>query len=219
MRLSLRLLGALIFVGLLAGCGRPARIASSALSPTETQQLKVQLARLETALQQHSPALAAQLAPPAAATEIARLRTELGGAEIQSLELWFRWHDGSTGDGALILPLGFHLSARSALADRQAIRAIPLIQERRKSSIKLLEDGSGDGFFLDLTASTPRVFYHMLEDGSNYQDFGRLDEFVGFIAQVHEAGLGSASQSGRGDYDLKKYGVLEAAYLQAKSRP
>jgi hypothetical protein len=214
-----RLLGVLLVVVLLAGCGRPARVASSPLSAAEAQQLKDQLTRLDAALQRHSPALAGLLAPPAGATEIARLRAELNGAEIQPLELWFQWHDGSGKDTALIVPLGFFLSSRSALADRKAIRDIPFVQERRKSSIKLLEDGSGDGFFLDLTGPNPRVFYHMLEDGSTYQDFGRLDEFVGFIAQVHEAALGGANQSGRVDYDLKKYGALEAAYLQAKSRP
>jgi hypothetical protein len=219
MNLPARFLGTLLLVVLLAGCGRPAKVASSPLSAAEEQQLKTQLARLDAALQQHAPGLAAQLAPPAAAAEIALLRAALGGAEIQPLELWFQWHDGSTKDATLILPLGFFLSARSALADRKAIQDIPFVQERRKSSIKLLEDGSGDGFFLDLSGSKPRVFYHMLEDGSTYQDFGRLDEFVGFIAQVHEAALGSAGQSGGVDYDLKKYGALEAAYLQAKSRP
>jgi hypothetical protein len=87
------------------------------------------------------------------------------------------------------------------------------VDSKRKRAIKILEDGAGDGFFLDLSSPNPRVFYHMLEDPFP-RDYGTLQEFVQFIADVHASGVVSPDKHGMADFDLEKYDRLESDYLR-----
>lgn len=90
-------------------------------------------------------------------------------------------------------------------------RSLPFIDAKRRTAIKILDDGCGDGFFLDISSPAPRVFYHMLEDPSP-RDYGTLEEFVRFIAKVHAAGIVSLETDGMVVFDLSAYEKLEREY-------
>ena len=49
-----------------------------------------------------------------------------------------------------VTTLGYPLSVQESLDDREMEQKIALIDSLRKGSVKILEDGSGDGFFLDV---------------------------------------------------------------------
>jgi hypothetical protein len=104
------------------------------------------------------------------------------------------------------------LSITESLADRKMIRDIPFVDAKRKSALKIMDDGAGDGFFLDIASATPRVFYHMLEDPYP-RDYGTLQEFVDFITDVHAAGLATEREKGMVEFDLPRYQKVEAEYL------
>jgi hypothetical protein len=215
-----RLFPIVLLLVLLGGCGQP-KIKPVSLSPEDERKLAGELAALDAVLRQHTPQVAAKLNPPAAPADIARLRTELAGAIIQPLEAWFQWHNGAARQPGpvVLIPLGRPVDLRAALAERNLIRQIPLVPTRRKLALKILDDDAGDGFFVDLVGGQARVFYHMLEDPDSYQDYGRLEEFVGFIRSVHEAQILAIAKEGPDEFDLQKYQMLEAAYFGRKSQP
>ncbi len=95
---------------------------------------------------------------------------------------------------------------------RRTIQSIPFVDSKRKQAIKLLDDGAGDGFFLDVSSAAPRVFYHMLEDPGP-RDYGPLDSFVEFLTQVHRSGLTAANENGTVDFDLDRYDAIQSDYL------
>lgn len=209
-----------LFFSLLAmtliGClpsGTVSPPVSSGLSPKERQALRTSLAKLEKSLQEKSPFVHSTLSDPASEEELARLWSELDDQKVECLEVWYRWHNGSKLPENQLLPLGRMLSIAEAVEDRHREKEIPLIDAKRKSALKILDDGSGDGFFVDVGSTKPRVFYHMLEDGYP-QDFGTLGEFVGFISDVHAAGLARQIENGLIVFDFKRYQVLEQKYLQ-----
>lgn len=96
--------------------------------------------------------------------------------------------------------------------DRELTKKIPFVDSKRKNALKLLDDGCGDGYFLDITTANPRVFYHMLEDPFP-RDYGVLQDFVAFIADVHAAGLATEDEMGAVTFDLDRFQVLESKYL------
>ena len=106
------------------------------------------------------------------------------------------------------------LPIAEAIADRQQIQSIPLVDAQRQSAIKILSDAAGDGFFLDAESPNPRVFYHMLEDPYP-RYYGTLSQFVDFIESIHAAGLATKNEVGMVDFDYEGYQELEAAYLQS----
>jgi hypothetical protein len=187
---------------------------------TDKQQdaFKASLAKLDDAVATKAPFLFAKLAPGATRDEIDTLRSGLGGAQIQCLELWYRWHNGCAGRITDLLPLGRMLSIAEALRDRQETQDIPFVDAKRKNALKILDDSAGDGFFLDIASPNPRVFYHMLEDPYP-RDFGTLQEFVGFIGDVHAAGLASENEHGMVAFDLDRYQKIEAEYLEKIRKP
>jgi hypothetical protein len=194
---------------LVVGCGSP-KIEQSTMTEGERTELKAALAKLDAVLREKADFISSKLAPPAGDKVINDLRQGLGGSQVECLELWYRWHNGS--DRLIdILPLGRMLSVQEALHDREMEREIPFVDSKRLAAIKILEDGSGDGFFLDISSTRPRVFYHMLEDPFP-RDFGRLEKFVEFIAQVHNSGLSSRNDNGMVRFDLDKYHELERKY-------
>jgi hypothetical protein len=210
-------LALVLAVGVAAtGCGQHAPVNSN-LSAQQQKALSASLAKLDDALKNASPFVFARLAPGATPDKIARLRSELGGAQIQSLELWYQWHDGCTDQTADLLPLGRMLSIEEALEDRNETQQIPLVDAKRKSALKILDDGAGDGFFLDIASPSPRVFYHMLEDPYP-RDYGTLKEFVTFIRDVHAAGLASQNENGRVAFDLDRYQKMESEHLESISQ-
>lgn len=194
------------------GCGRPTAIRS-VMTPEEGDELQASLAELESALTKHSPFIHSKLAAPASEEGIAALREGLGGVEVQCLETWYRWHNGCVDNLTDFLPLGRMLSISEALDDREMIQEYPFVDSKRKSAIKILEDGAGDGFFLDVSSSEPRVFYHMLEDPFP-RDYGALRHFAQFIARVHSSGVASLDENGMVDFDLVEYDRIESDYLR-----
>jgi hypothetical protein len=188
------------------------------MSDKQQAALSASLAKLDDTLARKSPFIFAKLASPATAEDIRTLRIELGGAEIQCLELWYRWHNGCTGHITDVLPLGRMLSIAEALEDRKGIQGTPFVDAKRKSALKILDDGAGDGFFLDIVSPNPRVFYHMLEDPYP-RDYGTLPEFVTFITDVHAAGLASENEHGMVAFDLDRYQKIEAKYLKGLGKP
>jgi hypothetical protein len=202
----------LSFVALvLAGCARP-DATSSMLSVESRQALELSLAELQAELQKNAPFILEKLSGPASDEQIAQLRVELDGAEVQCLEVWYRWHNGCDDPLTRILPLGRMLSIAESTEDRRAIQSIPFVDTKRKQAIKLLDDGAGDGFFLDVSSAAPRVFYHMLEDPWP-RDYGPLDSFVEFLTQVHRSGLATVNENGMVDFDWERYDAIQSDYL------
>jgi hypothetical protein len=173
------------------------------MSAADLKSLEASLERLDKVLSEKVPAIHANLAPGATDAEIADLRTSLEGNQIEALEVWFRWHNGCTGTPCRLLPLG----------DRSMIREIALVGNRRKAVIKILDDGAGDGFFLDITSPAPKVFYEMLEDPFP-RYYGTLEEFADFITAVFDSGAITVNQAGEFDYDSDRYEELETAHLK-----
>lgn len=197
--------------------GTPKSI-SSTLTAREKRELNNALQRLDDVLKEKAPALHANLNPPAGKAEIADLRGVLDGNTVESLEMWFQWHNGVSAAPASLLPLGEPISLRRAILERKRIGKIPLVDGLRKSSVKILEDGFGDGYFLDVTSSRPLVFYHMLEDPYP-QYYGTLAEFANFIADGFESEVLFLNGAGEFDYDEAKFYALEEKHLNSASRP
>lgn len=187
------------------------------MSENDESALKANLRKLEDTLKNKSQFVAEKLARGAPEHEVDALRSALGGAHIECLEIWYRWHNGCTDRLTNILPLGRMLSIAEALEDRRAIQSIPFVDAKRKVALKILDDGAGDGFFLDVTSANPRVFYPMLEDPFP-RDFGTLDEFVSFITEVHAPGLARQNEHGMVSFDWDRYQSMEAEYLQRIGR-
>jgi hypothetical protein len=207
---ALALAFAMIFIG--TGCGQP-KAVSSLTSVEEQNVLQARLTKLEETLKDKSPFIAAKLAPGATDENLAVLRSELNGAEIPILEIWYRWHNGCTEHTIDVLPLGHMLSIAESLEDRKRTQDIPYVDDKRKSPLKILDDGAGDGFFLDVASPQPRVFYHMLEDPFP-RDYGTLPQFVDFISTVHVAGVASEGKNGMVNFELDRYQQLESEYLK-----
>ena len=188
-------------------------MVSSTLTDEQQNALNASLAELDQTLKDKAPFIFAKLAAPATDEHLSQLRAALGGVRIQSLELWYQWHNGCEGLDTHFLPLGRMLSISEALDDRNIERDIPLIDSKRKSALKILDDGAGDGFFFDIASPNPRVFYHMLEDPYP-RDYGTLRQFVTFITQVHAAGLASENDNGMVVFDLDRYQQVESDYLR-----
>jgi len=213
------LLALIAVAGLLCSCSKPP-VAATPLSAAEAQALQESFARLDQVLAAKATSLHTNLAPPATAAEIAALRAALNGnSNFEGgtnfvLEAWFGWHNGARVRGSSLLPLGEPLSIAEAVEDWKQMQGIPFVDKLRKRSLKILEDGSGDGFFVDVTAARPRVFYHMLEDGTP-QYYGTLAEFVGFIATGFERGVLFVDAQGKFGYDDKQYQALEQEHFKA----
>lgn len=180
--------------------------------------LKAGLSNLADTLKDKSPFVFDKLAPAATAEELEGLRSALGGVRIECLEVWYGWHNGCEGQLTDVLPLGRMLSISEALDDRRRIQGVPFVDAKRRMALKILEDGAGDGFFLDIASANPRVFYHMLEDPYP-RDYGTLEEFVTFIAEVHAAGIASQDEHGMVAFDLPRYQKIEAEYLKRIGSP
>jgi hypothetical protein len=193
------------------GCRKP-QAASSAMSVAERESLVDALRTLDETLASKSPFIFDKLRPGANDEEIDALRAELGGAKIDCVEAWYRWHDGCDGRVTDVVPLGRMLSIAEALEDRELMQGIPFVDAKRKSALKILDDGAGDGFFLDIASSNPRVFYHMLEDPYP-RDYGTLEEFVTFLNEVHAAGIASENEHGMVSFDSDRYQKIESDYL------
>jgi len=201
---------------LIAGCGKTS--TSSTLTAREKTELTDALQRLDDVLKAKAPAIHANLNPPASAAEIADLRAALDGNTVETLETWFQWHNGVAGMPASLLPLGYPLSIKETINDRRIMQHVPNADDRRKSAVKIFEDGAGDGYFLDVNSSRPLVFYDMLENPAP-QYYGTLAEFVNFIANGFESGVLFVNEAGEFDYDQAKYEAMEAKYLKTATQP
>ena len=213
MRFSKSLILGILTLALLPGCGEQPEPVSSSVTSQESVTFKDKLFHLENTLKNQSPFIHEKLSPPATDQQLQELRVGLGGAKVEYLEMWFSWHNGCSGTVINILPLGRILSIKEALADRKRMMGMPFVDSKRKSAIKLLDDGAGDGFFLDITSKEPRIFYHMQEDPYP-QDYGTLPEFLTLISDIHAAGLAKKGSNGTASFDLKQYQKLEEDYLK-----
>ncbi len=213
MKFSLVLSFALTVATFSVGCGK--RQPTKSASPAEEYRaLASSLTKLDETLASKSPFMSARLAPGATEEELKTLRAGLGGVQVDALERWFQWHNGCAGGLTDVLPLGRMLSIEEALEDRASTQAMAFVDAKRKSALKILDDGAGDGYFLDIESPTPRVFYHMLEDPFP-RDFGTLPEFVTFIGDVHAAGVASVNDDGTVTFDLDRYQKIEDDYLKS----
>jgi hypothetical protein len=204
---------ALIFLAaFLSSCSKPGAVNVS-LSSAEAQALQDAFARLDRALAEKAPAIYTNLAPPAAEADIAALHAALNGSTNAVLEAWFRWHNGWTNGYISLLPLGTPISIAEALEDRKMIQSIPFMDKVRRRSLKILDDGAGDGFFIDLTATKPVVFYQMLEEPSLHS-YGTLTELVEFVASGFERGVFFVDGQGQFDYDEKAYEEMQSQHVR-----
>lgn len=209
--LKARLLSAAALL-LIGGCDHPQAVSSS-MSKNDQEALRTALQQLESTLREKSPFIADALAPPATDADLKALRAELGGAQVECLEKWYRWHNGCTSPTIDLIPLGRMLSIDEAIDDRRQMQGIPIIDAKLRGSFKILEDLAGDGFYLDVSSTNPQVFYCMIEDPYP-RYFGSMAKFIGFIESVHAAGLATKAENGMVDFDFKRYQEMETAYLQ-----
>lgn len=196
----------------ITGCGGEHAVSSS-LAPSEKAALTAALSACEMTMEDKAPELFANLAPPATPAELDDLAAGMGGARVEALEIWFTWHNGEKHPTMTEFPmLGYPLSIAETLEKRQMERSIPLIDRIRRNAVHLIHDGSGDGYFLDVTRDPPRVFYHMLEDPYP-EDFGTLTEFVGFLEAVCAEGFddGEDMDAWRAEFD--RYLEIQDTYL------
>jgi hypothetical protein len=201
----------------LPGCAKRDVAVPSTMTSAEKQALEDRLRKLDEVLRDRSPFILDKLAPAATATDLGKLWAEIGGVKVDSLEVWYRWHNGCNGL-TQILPLGQTLSISEALADRKMMMDTPFVDSMRRRSLKILDDGAGDGFFVDIALASPRVFYHMLEDPFP-RDYGTLQQFVSFVTDVHKAGVATEGENGKVEFDLSRYEKLEAEYLKRMANP
>jgi len=211
MKLSAQTFAAVVFL-CLCSCSKPTSVPS-VLDSSEAKALQASFERLDHVLAVKGVAIQTNLAPPASPTEIAKLRAALGGNKIDALEAWFCWHNGTAGTRTDLLPLGYPLTIAESLDDRKLIQKIPFVDKLRKSAIKIMDDGAGDGFFLDVTSASPTVFYHMLEDPTP-QYYGSLHEFVDYIAGAFENGALFVDAAGRLKHDETKYQAWEKEHFK-----
>lgn len=192
---------------------RKPKALSSTMTTEQKKALCTNLAKLEETIKKKTPAIYTTMAPPATDEEIAQLRVALRGAQIENLELWFRWHNGGKEYPYILLPLGNSLSISEALGDQKMIQDIPFVDTWRKGALKILDDGAGDGYFLDIANPNPCVFHHMLEcDSATY--YGTLEQFISFINTVHNGVEITINEQGVYEFEEKQYYGLEEEYLQ-----
>ena len=207
----------LLFALFVCGCSQSnpipdLKLSNQTLTNANLEDLGNKLNELDTVLQNVSPKVHARLLPPADDDSIRALREALGDIQNDYLELWFTWHDGSTGGSAGLLPLGGALTSSEAIADRELNRSIPGLMPRRHHDIKLLDDGAGDGFFLDLSSPHGNVYYEMLEDPFP-QSYGNFSQFLDFLHAVHKAGIADINPRGVVVFDESAYRSLEANHF------
>jgi|ERR1043166_6519959 hypothetical protein len=196
---------------LCCSCGKPKSVPST-INTADSQAMKAAYDRLEKTLSTQATGIYTNLSPPATENEIATLRAALNGNTVEALETWYRWHNGTTGQLTDLLPLGHPLSIAEALEDRRMMQSVPFVDQLRKNAIKLMDDGAGDGFFLDVTSTNPTVFYHMLEDPFP-RSYGTMTEFIDFIASGFEQGVLFVDKAGNFAYDDARYKSLEEAHF------
>lgn len=185
------------------------------LSETERAELVAALEQLQKTLEEKAPNLANNLNPPATDAEIEILRAALGGAKNETLETWFRWHNGAKHPFVELIQLGSVISINDALIYSSGNSVIPdFLNSPRKHSITFLADHSGDGFFFDLSSDPPRIDCDMLEDG----DDGSLEsgltllELVRFMTESFETGAMYEVDELTVEIDYSIYNPLEAKH-------
>jgi hypothetical protein len=191
---------------------------SSSLSAEHARALNESLARLDKVLAEKAKTIHSKLAPPATDADIERLRAELGGSTVESLELWYRWHNGMTDKMAQLLPLGWPISIDDAIRERQMMMGGMVSffchSSPHRTMIKILDDGFGDGYFLNTTSSNPTVFYDMMEDPGGRHRF-TLAEFVDFIAEAYEQGI-LVDDPRNPDMEFEKFQRFEEEFVRKR---
>ena len=202
---------------LLFGCSKPQAVSSS-LTADERNELKAAFSALNAVLLSKAPSIHSELLPGASTTDIQVLRAGLGGSEVESLELWFKWHNGAASPLTDIYPLGHPISIERAIEERDSISDIPFIDDYRKSAVKILDDGSGDGYFLDVASENPLVFYDMLEDPAPAY-YGTLAQFLNLITEAFEKEIIYVDGDGYLDFDDAAFGTLDELRKRAMEKP
>lgn len=198
----------------LVGCGsKKVTYPDVTMPPSDREALIAALDRIDVALAEKAPTLASFLNDGATDKEIEHLRQALGGAINEPLEIWFRWHNGSSQRGLSLLPLGGLISLEESIRNKQMESRIPLIPHYRRNAIKVLDDLAGDGYFLDLTADEPIIFYDMTEEPSPRKIF-KLTELAEFIATGFEKGVLTDDEHGLIDYEEETYFRFEEDYFE-----
>lgn len=199
----------------LIGCGsKKVTYPDVTMPPSDREALIAALDRIDVALAEKTPTLASFLNDGATDEEIEHLRQALGGAINEPLEIWFRWHNGSSQPGLALLPVGGLISLEDAIRIKEMESRIPLIPGYRRNAIKVLDDHAGDGYFLDLTADEPDIFYDMLEDRTPPSERqASLTDLATFIAICFERGLIFQDEFGLLDYDEDSYFKFESEFF------
>ncbi|MDF1753138.1 MAG: hypothetical protein P1U89_10220 [Verrucomicrobiales bacterium] len=202
---------ALLCIGLLTSCGQRTVSQPSRLTEEELTRLDAAFERLDRVLESNAPNIHKQLHPGSTEEDLDRLRICLSGNQVECLEKWFSWHNGSSEE---ILPAGLPISVARSVEDQRISETLPFVPPVRQNSVKILDNSAGDGFFMDVNSETPLVFHHMLEDPENPIWFGTLPEFIDFIATGFESGILFEDEEGNFDFDEAKYEELMTKHLQ-----
>ena len=188
------------------------------MTESDVEELRAAFQRLDSAMAKAAPKMFSQLNPGASDEEILVLRSALGGKINQPLEEWFSWHNGAESYGVSLLPLGYPLSIEQALSKLEQSRDIPFNSKIRRNSLKILDDFSGDGYFVDLRSQSPWVFYDMIEDSGGPIYAHTLTELVSFIASCFEEDVFFEDAQGNFEYDEEAYSELDDKFSRSATR-
>jgi cell wall assembly regulator SMI1 len=176
---------------------KPGPLPAAVTEPTETL-----LNRLQKTLEKNAPEIAHQLQPGLSEAEI-NAQEMAGGfvlpAEIRAL---YRWHNGqapASPDGLLpglrFLPLETTVRERQLLS--QQLRAegfwsrlnFKIFAGHRRSWVPILDDGSGDGYYVDPDRSDAEgAFFYNFSEVRFYTWFPAFRNFLTGLIECYDTG-------------------------------
>jgi cell wall assembly regulator SMI1 len=186
--------------------------------PVTSEPLDVLLARLETWLRTHAPAVAESLRPGLSDAQIDALEASRRLRLTQDLRTLYRWHDGADGEDAEFIPtyrfLPLHDAIRERAGLRDQVRSATIVQRiafqifagHRAGWLPVLRNVSGDGYFYDpARRRTPGHFFFCVHDEFGYEYFANLADFVAAVIECFESGAFRPSAGGaRLRWDIEK---------------
>lgn len=183
----------------------------------KAQDLQNALQSLDQIIKDKAQSLHDNLADGATDKQIVELQSEFNNEITPCIEQWFRWRNGSIKQFSEIIPLGELVSIEQVVEYRNQLKNSGLKRILRFNSVLLLEDGAGDGYFVDLQRSPPEVYYEMLEDPTPTY-YGTMFEFVRYITEGYKSGVFSIDDDGELECNDELFERYEESHLEKTDR-
>jgi cell wall assembly regulator SMI1 len=176
------------------------------------------LAKLESVLNSHAPAVVPILKPGLTDAEISTMQKKGGFSLSDDLKALYRWHNGMGTNGGLgllpgirFLPLEEAVQQRAMVQEEVAASSIgqraafKIFAGHRKTWVHILDDGAGDGFFYDPTRSDSEgAFFEHMGEIQFYRWFPSLRNFLAGVIQCYEKGAIKAGKDGNMEVDAEE---------------